>query len=427
MSACCPFLRLHSFTALYDYQMPGADRTGLLIMKPFTFSFAVFIFLSMASALGQEAREGPSIRLNPDSDSVHSGSVEVVGLPTEMLEALSSRIPTMDGWQALFFVQTGRHVTAGQPPLMGTYAVSNDVIRFKPRFPLLKGMSYTARLDLDLLYALSGKPTDGLLNHLEMTFDLPAATENAVTIVSKIYPTIDTLPENHLKFYIYFSSPMKRGQAYRLIQLKDENDQPVEAPFLELEPELWDQSTRRLTILFDPGRIKRGLRPHHELGMALKPGRKYRLVIAEEMIDSAGLPLVRTFEKSFTVKEADRKSPDFRSWSLNIPRAQTRQPLVITFDESLDQGLLGHMLVVKDSAGNIISGNIEVGTYEKVWRFIPLSPWKKGRYAVHVDARIEDLAGNTLNYLFDTDIALEGNLTPDRTPSVTLNFNVGSP
>ncbi len=39
-------------------------------------------------------------------------------------------------------------------------------------------------------------------------------------------------------------------------------------PFVEIEQELWDASGKRLTVLFDPGQVKRGLRRHNKSGPA---------------------------------------------------------------------------------------------------------------------------------------------------------------
>ena len=110
---------------------------------------------------------------------------------------------------------------------------------------------------------------------------------------------------------------MKRGQAYQFIRLVDDAEgRPVEAPFLELAPELWDSKTQRLTMLFDSGSINRGLRPHEDLGLALQEGRPYRLVVAEDMLDATGQTLQRAFEKPFTVVAADRTSHDYSWWLL---------------------------------------------------------------------------------------------------------------
>src|SRR5438105_1654786 len=74
-------------------------------------------------------------------------------------------------------------------------------------------------------------------------------------------------------------SAMGRGAAYHHIRLLDATGRPVDAPFLELEEELWSNDGMRFTLLFDPGRIKRGLKPREELGPVLGAGKSYTLVI----------------------------------------------------------------------------------------------------------------------------------------------------
>ncbi len=74
----------------------------------------------------------------------------------------------------------------------------------------------------------------------------------------EIYPTSSELPENLLKFYIHFSQPMSRGQAYRHIKLLKADGKAVDGAYLEIGEELWDASSTRFTLLLEPGRIKRG-------------------------------------------------------------------------------------------------------------------------------------------------------------------------
>src|SRR5262249_56091734 len=99
----------------------------------------------------------------------------------------------------------------------------------------------------------------------EKTFLLPKP-ETVPTVVEHVYPSRKELPENLLRFYFHFSAPMSRGDVYQYIRLLDAAGKPIEAPFLELEQELWDESGRRFTLLIDPGRIKRGLKPREEGG-----------------------------------------------------------------------------------------------------------------------------------------------------------------
>ena len=88
-----------------------------------------------------------------------------------------------------------------------------------------------------------------------------------------MYPSTDELPVNQLKLYVHFSSPMSEGWAARAVRVRRaDNDEPLEGVFLAMEPELWDRERRRLTLLLDPGRIKRGLVPNAEAGYPLIQG-----------------------------------------------------------------------------------------------------------------------------------------------------------
>src|SRR4029077_16843257 len=102
---------------------------------------------------------------------------------------------------------------------------------------------------------------------LEIT--VPESAAGKPTEVTHVYPTATALPENQLKFYIHFSAPMGRGEAYEHVHLLDAKGRRDDLPFLELAEELWDASGKRLTLLIDPGRIKRGLKPREDLGPVL--------------------------------------------------------------------------------------------------------------------------------------------------------------
>jgi hypothetical protein len=56
--------------------------------------------------------------------------------------------------------------------------------------------------------------------------------------------------------------------------------------------ELWDRSMQHLTILVDPGRLKRGVGPNRELGPPLKVGDEYALVAGSGLVDLSGEPLI---------------------------------------------------------------------------------------------------------------------------------------
>src|SRR5262249_11153664 len=140
--------------------------------------------------------------------------------------------------------------------MLGTYRVADGVLRFEPRFPVTRGVRYRAVFD-------PNKLPNQAVKHARVTaeFTVPKPKQEATTILSQVYPTRDRLPENQLKFYLHFSAPMSQGDAYRYIRLLDATGKEVRQAFLELGEELWDPQGTRFTLLFDPGRIKQGLKP----------------------------------------------------------------------------------------------------------------------------------------------------------------------
>ena len=186
---------------------------------------------------------------------------------------------------------------------------------------------------------------------IESVYQSPRRTAMPATLVSRVYPSADTLPENLLKFYVHFTGPMSRGNIYDHIRLRDESGRDVELPFLEIDEELWDATTTRLTLIIDPGRIKRGVRPLEEIGPALEAGKSYTLAIGREWRDGAGNQLKDNFQKAFKVAPPDREPPDPARWKVESPRADSRDPLVVVFPEPMDHALSQRLIRVTGDQG----------------------------------------------------------------------------
>jgi hypothetical protein len=185
--------------------------------------------------------------------------------------------------------------------------------------------------------------------------------------------------------------------------LVDEKGSRVELPFLEIVQELWDRENRRLTVLFDPGRIKRGLARRQQMGPALVEGREYSLVVDRDFQDAQGVPMRAEFRKQFRVTPSDRVPPDTAQWRLTAPQAHTADALVVEFDKPMDWAMLQRAFAVQDSDGRV-AGTATVGREETEWRFVPTAPWKPGSYQLVVDLSLEDLAGNRIGRAFDVDL-----------------------
>jgi hypothetical protein len=299
-------------------------------------------------------------------------------------------------WRNVFAVFVDQAGVAGEiPPLSGSYEARDSVLVFTPRYPLQPGLTYRAVFRPD---GEGGSGGDSA------AFAIPKAATGPPTAVEQVYPTADTLPENLLKFYVHFSAAMSRGEAYRRVALLDEAGTRIEFPFLELDQELWDPEGKRLTLLFDPGRVKRDLLPNIEVGSPLREGGSYTLVIDRDWPDAKGRPLKEGFRKSFAASAPDHETPSETTWRLVAPKAGTADPLTVRFPEPMDQALLVRVMDVTTPEGKKIRGSILVDEQETRWRFRPDAPWQAGDYLIDAATVLEDLAGNTLVRPFEVDV-----------------------
>jgi len=168
------------------------------------------------------------------------GAIEVSGLSQEVLDAR--------GADAIVSVA----VSTDAPAIVGAYHVDGGTLSFRPMFPFDPGREYVVRVDA------GGEP-------VVATVSLPPRDIEPSTIVTAVYPTAATLPENQLKLYIHFSAPMAGGDGLPFVKLLDANGVEVADPFLPLGDAFWDPEFRRYTVFFDPGRVT----PMQELGVGI--------------------------------------------------------------------------------------------------------------------------------------------------------------
>ncbi len=320
-------------------------------------------------------------------------------------------------WQGVFAVFVDQAGAEGEvPPLLGSYDLRGATLLFTPRYPLQPGLAYRA-----VFHPQQDGSGGGAVSE---TFAIPKIDSGPRTFVEEVYPTADTVPENLLKLYVHFSAPMSRAEAYGRISLLDAAGEPIELPFLELDQELWDPEGRRLTLLFDPGRVKRDLLPNREVGSPLREGERYTLVVDPGWPDAEGRELREEFRKSFSAGPADHEIPTEKNWQVDAPTAGTRDPLVIRFSEPMDQALLVRVIEITTPTGTRIAGSIEIDQHETRWQFRPDEPWKSGDYLIDAATVLEDLAGNTLVRPFEVDVFEK---VEDRVERVsrTVRFTVG--
>jgi hypothetical protein len=291
-----------------------------------------------------------------------------------------------------------------RPPTAGRLVPDGDDLCFVPRFPFLDGTEYEVEVDGTVVgratcpYRAAGAPT---------------------TEVVAIRPTADTVPRNLLRCYVEFSAPMREAGAAH-VRLVDAVGVPLVGALLATEYELWDAERRRLTVLLDPARIKRGLAPHRDLGYPLHEGTSVSLVVDAELPDAAGRPLRASAARTWNVVADERRHVTPSSWSLRPGRAGTREPLLVSFDRPLDHALVTRCLEIVDATG-LIDGVTEVGDEERCWTFVPATPWRAGPHRVVVDPVLEDVAGNSVHRVFDRDLSNPADAPHDDGP-VELPF-----
>ena len=285
------------------------------------------------------------------------------------------------------------HVAAHLRPMAGRVIQDGDDCLFVPRFPFVDGTSYTVRVGGDVVATLTR----------------PRPVLAATTSVVDIYPTAPEVPRNLLRCYVRFSAPMAMGYAGDHLRLIDANGEVIEGALLPADHELWSADRTRLTVLLDPGRIKRGLgRP------TLMPGTSFRLVVDKEFRDAQGIPLVSEAARSYRVVDDERRRVDPSMWKLFV----SPRDLVVEFDRPMDHGLLAHCLQVTG-----VDGTPEIGPDERSWRLTPRKSWTPGEHQLVVSSILEDVAGNSVARVFDRDLDRAED-SPGPTEPTVLRFVV---
>lgn len=288
------------------------------------------------------------------------------------------------------------------PPMAGELVADGTASWFVPRFGFVAGTAYTVTA----------------AGAVAATLVCPKPGRAATTEVAAIQPTAVVVPRNLLRCYVTFTAPMSDGQSAH-VRLVDGDGEPLAAALLPVEYELWDADRRRLTVLLDPARIKRGLAAHVDIGYPLRVGERFRLVVAADFLDAQGNPLLASAERAYLVGDDLRGRVDPADWQLTPPTADTTEPLTVTFDRPLDHALLARCLTVKET-----TGIGEIGRAGLSWRFTPDRPWRQGRHTLLVDSILEDIAGNSVTRVFDRDLADPADRPADDSP-VELPFLPG--
>src|SRR5262245_56564070 len=120
------------------------NRTKHLLSRRMAQWIGVLLLLGSTALPNLEAADkAPSISLESGKSQVDSRFV-VTGLPESLLN--KSTKWSDEQWKGLFSVHTVSDQQVSPTPLLGDYGVSDGKVKFAPRYPLRKGVTYRAIL-----------------------------------------------------------------------------------------------------------------------------------------------------------------------------------------------------------------------------------------------------------------------------------------
>jgi hypothetical protein len=325
----------------------------------------------------------------------------VSGLSRSDTRALERAALTRDAWSALLRVAVARDGKASAVPVSGSYTVTSGTVRFTPILPFEAGRDYAVVFDP------AAAPAGALrqVSPVSRTVSTPAAPRAEPVQVTDIYPGGPIVPANLLRMYIEFSGPMGSLTGQDYVRIVDAADNDIPGALLPLDTDLWNGDRTRFTILFDPGRVKRGILPNRAMGRPLRPGATFSLLVSRDWPDAHGQPLTAAFRKTYRVGAANERALSVTSWRVAPPTLGSREAVRVTFPAPLDRGLLQRALSVVrvEGAGERpIAGDITIEPAETGWRMVPKEPWLAGAYVISVLPALEDPSGNRIGQAFET-------------------------
>jgi hypothetical protein len=233
------------------------------------------------------------------------------------------------------------------------------------------------------------------------------ALSSAAPRVVSISPAAGSIPANTLRLYITFDHLARGVVATRDLRLLDAAGQPVEGALMDFGQDLWSPDGRRLTVLFDPGRVKRGVEGDGESAAPLQVGQSYTVEVSGKRFHYQVTPAVRT-----------PVTP--QAWRLALPKAGSRESLAVAFDRAMDDALLRDQLEVIDAQGQPLPGQVTASADGRVWYWRPKHGWHIGAYQLVVGSSLEDVSGNQVGEALDHDVG-----SPDAPrESVALPFKI---
>jgi hypothetical protein len=217
------------------------------------------------------------------------------------------------------------------------------------------------------------------------------AVSSAAPQVVSISPAARSIPANTLRLYVTFDHPARGVVSTRDLRLIDEAGRTIGGAFMDFGQDLWSPDGRRLTVFFDPGRVKRGVEGDGESAAPLQVGRSFTVEVSGKRFHYQVTPAVRTAIAPQT-------------WHLALPKAGSHEAITVTFDREMDDALLRDQLEVVDAQGRSQPGQVTASASGRVWSWRPKHGWRTGDYRLVVGSSLEDVSGNRVGEALDHEV-----------------------
>lgn len=332
-----------------------------------------------------------SFSIEDDPSSRRFGTIGSPKLSEELIQTLEKKELSFDEWASFFDIR----INGASRPVLGSYTISADQVVFKPRFLPDPNVSYQVSFTWKRLEAITEMKLD--FSDLVETISFTSLLNDQAEIIG-IFPAADTLPANTLRFYIHFSSSMGFENPYDFIKLFDGKGDEITDPFVELPEGLWNENRTRLTVLFHPGRVKRGVGPNVKYGAILKESEKCTINISNQWLDGNGNPLKDGLTKEIIVSPAKRSKMNLDDWKIETNCNQGCS-ILLTPHRLIDAEMSKRLIRIIDDQNQPIDfelehveGNILITSEDLV---------VTDEYSLIINPRLEDICGNTFLNSFD--------------------------
>jgi hypothetical protein len=217
------------------------------------------------------------------------------------------------------------------------------------------------------------------------------ALNSAAPQVVSISPSARSIPANTLRLYVTFNHPARGAVETRDIRLLDDAGRTIDGAFMDFGQDLWSPDGRRLTVLFDPGRVKRGVEGDGESAAPLQVGHSFTVEVSGKRF-------------RYQVTPAIRSAINPQTWRLALPKAESGEALTVTFDREMDEALLRDQLEVEDARGRLQAGQTTISSSGRVWSWRPKHSWRTGDYQLVIGSNLEDVSGNRVGEALDHEV-----------------------